>query len=57
MPSIVSEASAIFVAITHFLEPSGAGSKIFDYISDGRALYTGKIINSGASSPNAFILS
>jgi hypothetical protein len=27
----------MFVAITHFLEPSGAGSKIFDYMSDGRA--------------------
>jgi hypothetical protein len=57
MPSIVKEASAMFVAMTHFLEPSGAGSKILDYISDGSAEYTGRIMSSGASSPKAFILS
>lgn len=28
MPSIVREASAMFVAITHFLDPRGAGSNI-----------------------------
>ena len=53
----MSDASAILVAIIHFLEPGGAGSKILVYKSLGNAEYTGKTINSGASSPNFFILS
>jgi hypothetical protein len=54
---MVKLASAILVAIIHFLEPGGAGSKILLYISLGNALYTGNIISSGASSPNFLILS
>jgi hypothetical protein len=37
IPSIVRDASAIFVAITHFLEPAGAGSNISDCYSLGKA--------------------
>ena len=40
-----------------FLLPGGAGSKILVCISLGRALYTGKMINSGTSGPKDFILS
>ena len=47
IPSMVSEVSAIFVAITTFRVPGGAGSKIRDCISEGRALYTGRMISSG----------
>ena len=47
----------MLVAITTFLAPGGAGSKIFDCISDGKAEYTGKIINSGTSVPKDFIRS
>uniref|UniRef100_A0A224XUR6 Putative secreted protein n=1 Tax=Panstrongylus lignarius TaxID=156445 RepID=A0A224XUR6_9HEMI len=57
MPCIVREVSAIFVAITTFLEPGGAASNILVCISLGRAEYTGRIINSGTSGPRDFILS
>ena len=38
IPSIVSEASAMFVATMHLRQPGGGGSKIIVCISEGRAL-------------------
>jgi len=43
---MVREASAILVAIMHFRVPSGAGSKILYWRSEGKAEYTGSGMSS-----------
>ena len=48
---MVRDVSAMFVAMITLREPGGAGSKILDCISLGRAEYTGSMISSGASMP------
>ena len=57
MPSMVSDVSAMLVAMTTFLEPGGAGSKILVCISEGSAEYTGRMMSSGTSEPSAFMRS
>lgn len=54
--SMVIDVSAIFVANTTFLQPFGVFSKILIYYSEGKAAYTGHIINSGILLLNPFIL-
>jgi hypothetical protein len=39
MPSMVRDASAMLVAMTHLRAPGGAGSKMRVCISDGSALF------------------
>lgn len=49
----VREVSAILVATTHFLTPSGAFSNILACKSEGSWEYIGSIANGGASSRSA----
>eukprot|EP00982_Pelagococcus_subviridis_P004020 29026-Pelagococcus_subviridis.AAC.6 len=57
MPSIVSDASAMFVATMTFLLPGGAGSKMRVCISDGSDEYTGRMCRSGTDGPRPFMRS
>ncbi len=56
MPFIVSEVSAILVAITTFLAPGGVGSKILAYISEGKVEYIGHIMSSAIFVPSPRVL-
>lgn len=56
IPLIVSEVSAILVAIITFLAPGGVGSKILACISDGNVEYIGHIINSAILVPKPLVL-
>ena len=57
MPSMVSDASAMFVATITFLAPGGAGSKMRVCISDGSDEYTGRMMSSGTGEPRPFMRS
>ena len=57
MPSIVMEVSAMLVAKTTFLTPSGVGSKISACFSDGSVEYIGHIFNSDILEPNCLVMS
>lgn len=50
IPSTVSDVSAMFVATTHFLIPSGDLWKILACRSDGSCEYIGRMDSSGAFS-------